>query len=72
MAASFKTLVELLGELTPIEVELRREDDLVAVAVLMTGGGRRIPAKVGKVGDHILEEFDGRGRNSLQGDANGR
>ena len=40
--ASFKTLVELLGELTPIEVELRREDDLVAVAVVMTAEGRRI------------------------------
>ncbi|HYX24644.1 MAG TPA: hypothetical protein VFC23_10870 [Thermoanaerobaculia bacterium] len=50
------TLVELLTELTGAELVLRREEDMLMVAVLATSAGRRVLAmeRTYRDGIHVL------------------
>ena len=50
------TLVELLTELTGAEIVLRREDDMLAVVVLVTSVGRQVLAmeRTYRDGIHVL------------------
>jgi hypothetical protein len=50
------TLVELLAEVTGAELVLRREDEMLAVAVVATPAGRRVLAmeRTYRDGIHVL------------------